>query len=184
MDVIRIHVETRMQRRDFLKASLAAAAVSVAGLYGLDQLASVNAATLTIPSLAKRAGSAVQVISSTIESVQSLQASYDAQTTSTSSTTASTTDSGVIPDELQVPHLLRRASFGATPIELQNYQDMGFEGAVDYLLNYRDITSNDVPAAPNIALSYSGQQTGNPLQALQTWWLQRMVGTHALSRRR
>ncbi len=167
-----------MQRRDFLKASLAAAAVSVAGLYGLDQLASVNAAALALPSLARNAGSAVHVFTSTIESMQSLQTSYDVQTTSTTSTTTSTTNSDVIPDELQVPHLLRRASFGGTPIELQNYQDMGFEGAVDYLLNYLDVTSNDVPAAPNIVLSYSGQQTGNPLQALQTWWLQRMVGTY------
>src|SRR5437660_1034081 len=37
---------------------------------------------------------------------------------------------------VRLAHLLRRAGFGASPTELDQYQAMGYEGAVDYLLDY------------------------------------------------
>src|ERR1051326_3730544 len=35
----------------------------------------------------------------------------------------------------QIAHLLRRAGFGATEGELEQYQSLGFDGAVERLLN-------------------------------------------------
>ena len=56
---------------------------------------------------------------------------------------------------------------------------MDFGTAVDYLLNYDQLTPN-MTDAPNIRPSYSGQVPSgqNELNNLATWWLSHMVGTN------
>jgi uncharacterized protein (DUF1800 family) len=141
-----------MDRREFLRTTFVAAAVTVAGLYGLDALKAVNSGPLTLPPIEKVQG---QVWPIGLDTRQIIS----------------------LPEDAQIPHLLRRAGFGASPSELADYEGMGLSGAIDRLLNYQGIDNSQVPATPDIVLSYSGAQTGNVLQALQTWWLQRMVGT-------
>jgi uncharacterized protein (DUF1800 family) len=85
-----------------------------------------------------------------------------------------------MPEQLLIPHLLRRAGFGGSPAEQAQYEGMGFEEAVQYLLNYQSIDNSNLDAiTPNIRTSYSGtvptgQNEGNNLA---TWWLNRMVQT-------
>jgi len=85
-----------------------------------------------------------------------------------------------MPEQLLVPHLLRRAGFGGGPAEQAQYETMGFDAAVQYLLNYSSIDNSKLDAiTPNIRTSYSGtvpkgQNEGNNLA---TWWLNRMVQT-------
>jgi uncharacterized protein (DUF1800 family) len=43
------------------------------------------------------------------------------------------------PLEEKIAHLLRRAGFGASPSELQEYTALGYEGAVDRLVDYEQI---------------------------------------------
>ena len=72
----------------------------------------------------------------------------------------------------QIGHLLRRGGFGASPEELSAYQNLGFGGAVDRLINYQQASEDD---------------TENRLKALnlnlvkpidqQRWWLLRMAWT-------
>jgi hypothetical protein len=144
--------KTKMERREFLKTTFVAAAVTVAGLYGLDALEAINTGALTLPIIEKIAGQVWPIGTPTQRVI-------------------------ALPVEAQIPHLLRRAGFGGSPSELAAYGSLGFPAAVDQLLNYEKIDNSLVPATPNIVLSYSGKQTGNVLQELQTWWLQRMVGT-------
>ncbi|HEY6283501.1 MAG TPA: twin-arginine translocation signal domain-containing protein, partial [Nitrososphaerales archaeon] len=46
---------------------------------------------------------------------------------------------GQMADSSAIPHLLRRAGFGADPNELAMYQRMGFETAVNHLVNYQTL---------------------------------------------
>jgi uncharacterized protein (DUF1800 family) len=94
------------------------------------------------------------------------------------SATAPPSPSGeAIGPDLQIPHLVRRAGFGATPKELEAYRDMGFEGAVRSLLNYEATAESPVSAPPDIPLAYSGRTVENELYILADWWLTRMAQT-------
>src|SRR5207248_1381026 len=73
---------------------------------------------------------------------------------------------------MQIGHLLRRAGFGATPDELTIYRNLGFNGAVDRLINYQQVPDDDMEnrlKALNINLN-------SPLNQ-QRWWLLRMSWT-------
>jgi uncharacterized protein (DUF1800 family) len=83
---------------------------------------------------------------------------------------------GQIPESSAIPHLLRRAGFGADPHELAMYQRMGYETAVNHLVNYQTLDNSMVAARPNIVLSYANSDYGD-LQPIQSWWLNRMVNT-------
>jgi uncharacterized protein (DUF1800 family) len=75
-------------------------------------------------------------------------------------------------NSLQIGHLLRRAGFGATASELTVYRNLGFEGAVDRLLNYQQVDDSDMEKrlqALNLDLSAPRDQ--------QRWWLLRMAWT-------
>jgi len=72
----------------------------------------------------------------------------------------------------QIGHLLRRAGFGATPDELSTYRALGFNGAVDRLINYQQVSEDDTEnrlKALNLNLSKPIDQ--------QRWWLMRMAWT-------
>src|SRR2546428_1519379 len=72
----------------------------------------------------------------------------------------------------QIGHLLRRAGFGATPEGLSTYRALGFNGAVDRLINYQQVSEDDTEnrlKALNLILSRPNDQ--------QRWWLLRMAWT-------
>lgn len=84
---------------------------------------------------------------------------------------------GYMDDDLRVPHLMRRAGFGATPQELEGYADIGFDNAVRRLLNYRGTAENPLSGPPSIPLAYSDRPVENELYVLAEWWLERMAQT-------
>ncbi len=78
----------------------------------------------------------------------------------------------VIDDRRRMAHLLRRAGFGATPTELAEYLDFGFDGSVDRLLHPDPEADLDLDAAV-LALGIDPAGPG----AIQAQWLYRMVHT-------
>ena len=83
---------------------------------------------------------------------------------------------GQMAESSAIPHLLRRTGFGANPHELAMYEGMGFDTAVDHLVNYQTLDNSTVPARPDIVLSYENSEYGD-LDTIQWWWLSRMVNT-------
>ncbi len=82
--------------------------------------------------------------------------------------------------QVRIPHLLRRAGFGGGPQEQAKFQAMGYDAAVQYLLNYDQIDNSALEAVtPNIRTSYSGAVPSrqNELNNLASWWLDRIVQT-------
>ena len=72
----------------------------------------------------------------------------------------------------QIGHLLRRAGFGAAPEELSMYRDLGYNGAVDRLINYQQVSEDDTESR----LKALNLNLGKPLDQ-QRWWLLRMAWT-------
>lgn len=80
--------------------------------------------------------------------------------------------SGPLASSVQIGHLLRRAGFGATASELSMYSNLGYQGAVDRLLNYQQVDDSAMEKrlqALNLDLSNRQDQ--------QRWWLLRMAWT-------
>src|SRR5215471_18544444 len=78
----------------------------------------------------------------------------------------------------QVAHLLRRAAFGATELELDQHAALGFAGAVDRLLHPEQVddSATDQQVAP-LALDPSDAEARRKLEAAKFWWLNRMLYT-------
>ena len=79
---------------------------------------------------------------------------------------------GPAASEVQTGHLLRRAGFGATASEISMYSNLGYQGAVDRLLNYQQIDDSAMEQrlqSLNLNL--------NAPQDQQRWWLLRMAWT-------
>jgi uncharacterized protein (DUF1800 family) len=79
-----------------------------------------------------------------------------------------------IPEPRRIPHLLRRAGFGATREELAAYAPIGFANAVGRLVDYENV--------PNDALEGRVAQLEQELDltrlpSIQTIWLTRMLQT-------
>jgi uncharacterized protein (DUF1800 family) len=143
-----------MDRRAFLRLSAATAGVTAMTIYGADMLKVVDASNKS--------------------SLGSLLSANGAATLLTQSPSAP------MGAQLRIPHLLRRAGFGGSPVEQAKYQAMGFDEGVNYLVNYERIDNSAVDAIfPNIRPSYSGAvpQGQNELNNLANWWLSRMVQT-------
>ncbi|HEY0757554.1 MAG TPA: DUF1800 domain-containing protein [Ktedonobacteraceae bacterium] len=82
------------------------------------------------------------------------------------------TTSGSAGSEVQIGHLLRRAGFGANASELDMYRKLGYQGAVDRLLNYQKVDDSAMEKslqALNLNMSAPQDQ--------QRWWLLRMAWT-------
>src|SRR6266568_1944373 len=79
---------------------------------------------------------------------------------------------GPMASETQTGHLLRRAGFGATPDELTMYRNLGFNGAVDRLINYQQVPDD----AMENRLKALNMNLNKPLDQ-QRWWLLRMSWT-------
>ncbi len=79
---------------------------------------------------------------------------------------------GPVASEVQTGHLLRRAGFGATADELSTYSNLGYQGAVDRLLNYQQVDDSAMERRLQ-ALNLNF----NAAQDQQRWWLLRMAWT-------
>jgi hypothetical protein len=79
---------------------------------------------------------------------------------------------GPMAGSTQTGHLLRRAGFGAIADELATYRSLGFQGAVDRLLNYQQVLDDDMENR----LKTLNLDLNNPLSQ-QRWWLLRMAWT-------
>ena len=75
----------------------------------------------------------------------------------------------------QVAHLLRRAGFGATEAELDQYTPLGFAGALDRLLNPEQVDDS----ATDQLLAPLTTDLGDPkkIEAAKFWWFNRMLYT-------
>ncbi len=77
-----------------------------------------------------------------------------------------------VASDVQIGHLLRKAGFGASASEVSTYSKLGYQGAVDRLLNYQQVDDSALEnrlKTLNIDLSKPVDQ--------QRWWLLRMAGT-------
>jgi uncharacterized protein (DUF1800 family) len=85
---------------------------------------------------------------------------------------ASTLFHGPAASNVQTGHLLRRAGFGGTASETSMYSSLGYQGAVDRLLNYQQVDDSPMEQrlkAMNLDLTKVADQ--------QRWWLLRMSWT-------
>jgi uncharacterized protein (DUF1800 family) len=75
----------------------------------------------------------------------------------------------------QIAHLLRRAGFGATEAELAQYTPLGFDGALDKLLNPEQVDDS----ATDQLLDPLTTDLGDPkkIEPARFWWLNRMLYT-------
>jgi uncharacterized protein (DUF1800 family) len=81
--------------------------------------------------------------------------------------------------DTQMQHLLRRAGFGATPDELEQYSRLSYTAAVDTLLNYEQIPDDvdsriGTPGYAGITVQGEFQPNSNIAHARQRW-LFRMI---------
>ena len=74
-------------------------------------------------------------------------------------------------ERTRIAHLLRRAGFGPSAQELDEYTRLGFDGAVSRLLAY-----DSIPEVPD---RVAPEEVG-----LQVWWLDKMVHTSRRFRKR
>ena len=80
-------------------------------------------------------------------------------------------------DGWKIPHLLRRASFGASPTELASYEALGVNGAASQLINYEQIDNTTLPDQPNITMEFVRKPSTRETVNLVWWWIDRMVNT-------
>jgi uncharacterized protein (DUF1800 family) len=81
-------------------------------------------------------------------------------------------------ERARVAHLLRRASFGATEAELDEYAALGFAGALDRLLNPEQVDDSAADQqTASLALDASDPESRRKLEAAKFWWFNRMLTT-------
>lgn len=76
----------------------------------------------------------------------------------------------------QIAHLLRRAGFGGTAAEIDEYQALGFAGAVERLLHPEQIAQPELDASLN-TLVLDPAANPLPFPQLQIEWFNRMLAT-------
>jgi uncharacterized protein (DUF1800 family) len=74
-----------------------------------------------------------------------------------------------IDERRRIAHLLRRAGFGATPAELEQYLALGFDASVELLLHPEDVEEGDLTLPPEAEVDPTR------LQSIQLNWLYRMA---------
>jgi uncharacterized protein (DUF1800 family) len=79
----------------------------------------------------------------------------------------------------EAAHLLRRAGFGGTPDDIDNLAAKGREGAVDYLLNYTQITNQAMDDLLKASFDFSDPTDNKKFNngEIRRWWFTRMVTT-------
>ena len=88
----------------------------------------------------------------------------------------------ITPERKRIAHLLRRAGFGASPSELDRHEAMGFDGAVEALLDYEpwpDYFEIDpaIEAAFQSDPRDANRRAAELARDLPPWWVKRMVAT-------
>src|SRR5689334_22585052 len=87
-------------------------------------------------------------------------------------------------DRQRMAHLLRRAGFGASQDELNTYLQLGWNGAVDRLVNYDQVPNDAVDAQADameqqvLASWDRAKMNQPPLPGYQAIWLTRMLTTN------
>jgi uncharacterized protein (DUF1800 family) len=81
-------------------------------------------------------------------------------------------------ERARVAHLLRRAAFGATETELDEYRALGFGGALERLLNPEQVddAATDQQLAA-LALDPNDAESRKKIEAAKFWWFNRMLQT-------
>ncbi len=81
-------------------------------------------------------------------------------------------------DRSMIAHLLRRAAFGYTAAELDQYTALGFQGALDRLLNPEQVddSATDQLVAP-LAVDPADPDARKHIEAAKVWWFNRMLYT-------
>ena len=82
-----------------------------------------------------------------------------------------------VTNDQKIPHLLRRAGFGASPSELAYFESLGVAGAVDRLLNYESIDDSGLMSEPDITLALTKKPPAGEIVDLVWWWVERMINT-------
>ncbi len=82
-----------------------------------------------------------------------------------------------VTDDQKIPHLLRRAGFGASPSELAYFESLGVTGAVDRLLNYESIDDSGLASEPDITMALTKKPPVGEIVNLVGWWVERMINT-------
>ena len=82
-----------------------------------------------------------------------------------------------VTDDWKIPHLLRRAGFGASPSELAYFENLGVSGAVDRLLNYESIDDSGLASQPDITMALTRKPPPGEIVNLVWWWVNRMINT-------
>ena len=80
-------------------------------------------------------------------------------------------------DDWKIPHLLRRAGFGASPDELSFYESLGVSGAIGNLLNYENIDDSNLSTQPDITMALTRKPSLSEISNLVWWWVDRMIQT-------
>jgi uncharacterized protein (DUF1800 family) len=76
-------------------------------------------------------------------------------------------------EQVRLGHLLRRAGFGASAQEMEEYRKLGLDGTIDYLIEYQKVDDS----ALEERLQSLELDLENRRRDLQQWWLLRMVYT-------
>ena len=120
---------------------------------------------------------AVEGLSARPDGLEWRQLSKRSRNAPTSSSVSIATDTHMALDNprSQVAHLLRRAGFGATEAELDQYTPLGFAGALDRLLNPEQVDDS----ATDQLLAPLTTDLGDPkkIEAAKFWWFNRMLYT-------
>jgi uncharacterized protein (DUF1800 family) len=79
----------------------------------------------------------------------------------------------------EAAHLLRRMGFGGSPAEIEELAGRGREGAVEYLLDYRQIENTELDGLLARSFDFSDPNNFERFNRaqLQRWWLTRMTHT-------
>ena len=73
----------------------------------------------------------------------------------------------------RVSHLLWRAGFGASPVELARFREMGLQATIDHLVDFEGVDDS----ALEERLAAQDLELEERFNHLQRWWLQRMAYT-------
>lgn len=87
---------------------------------------------------------------------------------------------GLETERARVAHLLRRAGFGYTEAELDDYTALGFPGALDRLLNPERVDDTGLDALappPQLAAPSTAKAARQGIEEVKLFWLKRMLYT-------
>jgi uncharacterized protein (DUF1800 family) len=80
-------------------------------------------------------------------------------------------------EHTRVAHLLRRAGFGASEAELDQYTALGFQGALDRLLTPEQVDDSAADQPIPINMDPTNRDTRRQIEPAKVWWFDRMLAT-------